>query len=135
MIEFKVLLPNEVGSLALLSEELAARGINIISVSCISMGNPQVNSLITDKPNRSEEVFKRLNLQYEKGELLAVRLLDRPGALAHCCRKLSDAKLNIESISIIGKSRDYTEIALKVSDMAEARELLKSELVTSYDNL
>lgn len=119
----------------MLSEELAARGINIISVSCISMGDPQVNSLITDKPNRTEEVFQQLSLKYEKRELLAIKLFDEPGALAHCCRKLSDAGINIESISIIGKSRDQTEIALKVSATDQAKSLLKDEMISSYDHL
>ena len=48
----------------------------------------------------------------------------KPGELAKVAKKLGKAKINIESIYILGQKEGRTELALVVDDMKKASELL-----------
>lgn len=93
------------------------------------MGDPQTNSLITDRTNWSVETLQKLSLNHEKKGLLALVLYDKHCALAHYCRKLSNEGINMQNIAIIGKSQKHSKLTLPVKCENRAKNILTDELL------
>lgn len=129
MNEYLITLKDEVGSLARLADEFAIRGVNILSIGGVFTKSTEI-AVVTDHVQRTEAAIEKLGFEYEVRELLQVRLYDRPGELAHCCKNVSEAGINIESIFMMGKSGRNVDIALGVSDFSKAKEILKHYLVS-----
>lgn len=49
---------------------------------------------------------------------------DKPGKLAATVRTLGNAKVNIESIYVLGKKEGKTQVALEVDNANKAKEIM-----------
>ncbi|NIM58944.1 MAG: hypothetical protein GTO16_08385 [Candidatus Aminicenantes bacterium] len=123
MKEFRVFLPNEPGQLANVGEALSKQGVNILTVAAIGAVNPAV-ALVVDEEDKARVVLEGLSLSFEEVELLTLNVPNRPGELSNFAKKLGDAKINIESIYLLEASGEEAKVALTVSDVVRAREVL-----------
>lgn len=60
---------------------------------------------------------------------LVVLLEDKPGALAHLSRRMSDAGIAARGVHIVGHKGDCSLVAIEVKDPKQARKLLADILV------
>jgi hypothetical protein len=58
-----------------------------------------------------------------------IRLRDEPGALARVAARFRDAQLNIRSMRILRRDREFVLVSLVTSDNHQAREQLEDVLV------
>lgn len=123
MKEFRLSLPNQPGELAKVAEALGQSGINILAVAGIGAANP-VLALVTEQEDQTRNVLQGLGISFQEGELLTVKVPDRPGELGKMARKLGDAQVNIDSIYLLSKAAGEAELAFTVSDLAQAKQLL-----------
>ena len=79
---------------------------------------------MVDKEEETRTALQNLGISFQEVELLTVKVPDRPGELAKIARKLGDAQINIESIYLLSKASGEAELALTVSDIAKAKQLL-----------
>jgi hypothetical protein len=121
MNAFIVELPNRPGSLAMISEAIAERGINITGIAGATSGELGSVSFTTDDDSGTRNALGEKGWVYREVPVVSVSLDDRPGSLAAATRRLADAGINIETMFATGKDGDKVKIAFGV-DTPEAAE-------------
>jgi hypothetical protein len=124
MKEFKIFVEHKPGELAKVTEALANRAVNIKAIASEADGSKASLRVVTNDVNTTIAALKEAGSSYEQNDLLTLTLLDRPGELSKVAKKLGKAKINIESIYILGQKDGKTDVALVVDNMKKARERL-----------
>jgi hypothetical protein len=119
MNAFIVELPNRPGSLAMVAEAVAERGINITGVAGATSGELGTVSFTTDDEAATRNALGEKGWVYREVPLVHTRLEHQPGTLAAAARKLADAGVNIEVMFVSGMDGDKVEVAFGV-DIPEA---------------
>lgn len=121
MKQFDVLVENKVGALADVCEMMAKNAINIVSIST----GEGVVRFITEDESTTRDVLKKSRFGFNEYDVIPFKMMDRPGELAKTARLLAKARVNVDSLYILGKNNGSTEVVFRVSDMKKAREILK----------
>lgn len=124
MKEFKIFVRNQPGELAKVTEPLASRAVNIKAIASEILEKNAQLRVVTSDVNTTIKALDESRIEYEQRDILSVMLIDRPGELSKIAKKLGKAKINIESIYILGQKEGKTEVALVVDDMRKASALL-----------
>ncbi len=125
MEQLTIMVHNEPGALADVCEVLGKNGVNIKAISAEGLGEAGIIRVITEDQESAKKAIEKVWYKYSVSKVLPIKLVDRPGELAKVSRKLSDNKINIESIYILGKEKGKTEIALKVDNIDKTEKILK----------
>jgi hypothetical protein len=125
MKEFKIQVKHQPGELAKVTETLASRAVNIRAIASEALGEDAFLRVVTNDINTTKKALDESGTKYEQHDLLTLSLIDRPGELAKVAKKLGKAKINIESIYILGQEKGKTEVALVVDNMKKAGDLLR----------
>jgi hypothetical protein len=124
MKEFKIFVKHQPGELAKITEVLASRAVNIKAISSEAIGNEASLRVVTNDVTTTKKALDEAGTKYVQNDLLTLMLIDRPGELSKVAKKLGKAKINIESIYILGQKDGKTEVALVVDDMQKAQKRL-----------
>lgn len=127
MKELTVRAKNAVGSLAAVSEALGGVGVNIEAISCYGSGENAIFRILTADVTTALKSLSRIpDIEVKESDILVAKLINRPGELGKITRKLANSGVSLESLYIISRKDDYTEVALKPakSDVEKAREVL-----------
>lgn len=122
--QFVVQLPNRPGELAHLARALAARGIDIVHVSCAGTGPLAGAFLTTNDAEATRAVLRGLGYEFVEGEPIVIDVEDRPGGLAEVAGRLGAAGVNILGALTVGRRAGLVEMAFVVDDVAKARTAL-----------
>ncbi len=123
--QFEITVQNKIGALADVSEALARTKINIRAISTeVKDAGLGVIKVIKEDEHATRKVLSARDFEFDEYDVVPVRLIDRPGELARLSRGLANLGVDIESVFVLHKENGFTEIALKVSDLAKARKLL-----------
>lgn len=123
--QFVVQLENRPGELAAVARALAARGINIIHISCVGVGSVSSCFLTTDQNEETREALHGLGHAFIEGATCVVDVDDRPGGLASVAEKLAAAHVNILGTLIIGRRPGVVKMAFAVDDCERAKAALR----------
>ncbi|MEK6982357.1 MAG: hypothetical protein AABX38_05485 [Candidatus Micrarchaeota archaeon] len=116
MKEITVVAKNEIEALATITESLGNTGINIEAVSAYERNNNAVIRLVTNDATSAMKALSKIpNIQAKESDIIVLRLPNKPGELGKITRKLALKKINVESVYIISKAHEYTEVAIKPS--------------------
>ena len=124
MNAFIVELPNQPGSLAMVAEAVAERGINITGVVGATSGELGTVSFTTDDESGTRNALGARGWVYREVPIIHTKLEDRPGTLAAAARKLADAGVNIELLFVSGMEDDKVEVAFGVDTPEAAQRAL-----------
>ncbi len=124
MKEFKIHVKHQPGELAKVTEALAGRAVNIKAIASEALGEDAYLRIVTNDVNTTVKALDEAGSKYIENDLLTISLIDRPGELSKVAKKLGKAKINIESIYILGQKDGKTEVALVVDNMKKASERL-----------
>jgi len=125
MKEFKIYVKHKPGELARVTETLAGRAVNIKAIASEAKGEEALLRVVTNDVTTTQKALDESGTKYTHNDIIMLSLIDRPGELAKVAKKLGKAKINIESIYILGQKEGKTEIALVVDDMNKAGKILK----------
>jgi len=124
--QFNIFLPNRPGELAKLCTALAKAKINIVAVSVSDTIDHGVVRLVTDKNARARAVLKKRKIPFSENNVLSVKMLNVPGALALAAAKLARARINIEYLyGSTTAAKGPATIVLRLSDEKRAAKILK----------
>src|SRR3954468_19532543 len=115
MKQLTVLVSNQPGQLAKISEALAAREINIEDFDVESNGEDGLISLTVDKYDAALRALRDAGFRAVTQDPLLIRLDDRPGALAVIAARLRDAGIDLRSMHIVRRT-EKVSIATLVTD-------------------
>jgi len=118
MKEVTIVARNEVGALAAVAEALGGVGVNIEAVSAYGKDNEAIFRIIT---NDAQTVLKTMakvpNIKrVVDSDVIVVKLINRPGELGKMTRKLANRGVSLESLYIVSRKHDFTEVAIKPED-------------------
>ena len=125
MKEFKIYVKHKPGELARVTETLAGRAVNIKAIASEAKGEEALLRVVTNDVTTTQKALDESGTKYTHNDIIMLSLIDRPGELAKVAKKFGKAKINIESIYILGQKEGKTEIALVVDDMNRAGKILK----------
>lgn len=128
MREITIVSKNEVGALAAVAEALGNIGVNIEAISAHGQDNKAVFRVLTnDLVSAVKALSKIPEIRITEADILILKMQNRPGELGKITRKLANNLVSLESVYIIGKGNDYTDVAIKPSttDFEKAKAILK----------
>jgi hypothetical protein len=121
--EFTVILENKPGKLAFLSRALGEMEVNIRSLAGMVCEGNGVLKFITSDEEATRAKLDEIEATYEEREILTVTMADRPGALGDFATVLWEADINVDTIYVLDTAGGFTELAIGVDKLEEAREL------------
>lgn len=124
MNAFVVELPNQPGSLAMVAEAVAARGINITAFAGATSGELGSVSFTTDDESATRNALGEKGWVYREVPIVRATLEHRPGTLAVAARRLADAGINIETVFVADGEGDKVVVAFGVDSPEAAQRAL-----------
>ena len=124
--QFSVFLINKPGVLAQTLNALAKEKINVVALTMMDSVEHGVLRLITEKPDETRALFRKINATVDETNVLCMVLPNRSGALAHVTSRLAEAHININyAYCTAGARGGKTTGVLKVADTSKAIKLLQ----------
>jgi len=125
LTEIVVELEDQVGALADLGELLGGRAVDIRALAVLSLpdGNALAH-LVVEPADVALQVLREAGLVAQRvREVLEVTVDDEAGALGRYCRRLADAKINLQAVYLSGSHDGSKDLIIAVSDLPAARAL------------
>ncbi len=117
MKEVTVIAKNDVGSLAAVAEALGHVGVNIEAISAYGTDGNAIFRFITGDPATASKALSKIEgLRVKESETIVYKMINRPGELGKLTRKIAQKGLSLESLYIVTRKPEFTEIALKPTD-------------------
>ena len=123
--QFVVQVPNKPGQMALLAEQMAARGVDLRAIGGGGLGDVGHFIMTTADDDTARAVLEDGGWTFLEGESLLAEVDDRPGGMARIARALADANVNVLGHLFIGRWGDRATFAFIVDDPEKARPILE----------
>ena len=124
-IQFVVQLKNEPGSMAILAEELAARGVDLRAIGSGGLGDSGHVIMTTADDETTKRVLNEGGYTYVEGESILAEVDDKPGGMARIARQLVDSGVNIHGHLFLGRWGDRAMFAFVVDRPDLAKPILE----------
>jgi hypothetical protein len=125
MRDFSIPLTHRPGELGRVAGALSKKGVNLKSVSAMTLGNQAAVRIIADDVDAARAALKEANIRFEETELATVLLENQAGELANMADKLANAGLNLQAVYVIGLEGDLVELAVACDDVKKAKKALE----------
>ena len=119
-----VIVPDEPGSLARVTEVLGQADINIESIDGGSIGELGAITLQTSDDDAALHALLEADLRAITSDAIVFHLPDRPGALAGVARLFGNHQVNVRTIHIVHRLAGHAIVAVTTDDDDKARSLL-----------
>ena len=131
--QLSVFSENKAGMLAEITGQLAAADIDIEALTIADTAEFGVLRLIVDSPKKAVSVLKLGGFIATLTPVIALRMKNKPGALAEIAKVLTDAGTSIEYLyASVTREIDSAFVILRVEDEAAAVELLSGKGFEAY---
>jgi hypothetical protein len=113
------------GTLAALARTLADAGVNITALSAAQVtGRGKIHLLVKD-PVRAKRALRKAKYRVTEAPAFALRLRNKPGALARVAARLAKERINVRSIYATTAGRGGATVVLTVGgNTSKARRVL-----------
>jgi hypothetical protein len=123
--QFVVQLKNVPGAMAILAEELAARGVDLRAIGGGGLGDSGHVIMTTADDDTAKQVLDEGGYNYVEGESILAEVDDKPGGMARIARQLADAGVNIHGHLFLGRWGDRAMFAFVVDKPEVAKPILE----------
>jgi hypothetical protein len=123
--QFVVQLKNQPGAMAILAEELAARGVDLRAIGGGGLGDSGHVIMTTADDETTKQVLDDGGYTYVEGESIIAEVDDKPGGMARVARALADAGVNIHGHLFLGRWGDRAMFAFVVDRPDIAKPILE----------
>ena len=124
-----VIAKSDVGVIADITASLAGAGVNIQTINTENTGETGLVIITTDNNDAALQALTAAGFRAVMDNVLVIRLRDEPGALAKVAEKFKNAGVNIQSLHILDRHRDYATVALTADDRAQAERLIDQDAI------
>jgi len=124
MQAFMIELADKPGALADVAEAIAAKGVNIASVSGATCGEMGRIAIATDDEANTRAALAGIQCTFEQKDITTALLPHEPGSLAKAARQLASKGVNVESVMLMGMKGQDIEVGFVTSDPVAARDAL-----------
>jgi hypothetical protein len=123
--QFVVQVTNQPGQMAMLAEQMAARGVDLRAIGGGGIGDIGHFIMTTADDDKARSVLEDGGWTFIEGESLLAEVDDRPGGMAAVARDLADAGVNVLGHLFLGRWSDRATFAFVVDDPEKARPILE----------
>jgi hypothetical protein len=123
--QFVVQLKNIPGAMAVLAEELAARGVDLRAIGGGGLGDSGHVIMTTADDETTKQILDEGGYTYVEGESIIAEVDDKPGGMARVARALADAGVNIHGHLFLGRWGDRAMFAFVVDRPEVAKPILE----------
>lgn len=127
MQRITLVVTNEPGLLAEITELLASKGLSISSIVADSLGTQGVLHLGVERVDEALAALTSAGYNAVTEDVLLARIEDRPGALAKISRRLMEAQLDIRGLNMVHRNDGWAVVAIATNDNARARDVLAGQ--------
>ncbi len=125
--QVSVMLANQSGKLAGLTQLLADNNFNIRALCLADTADFGILRLIVNNPEEAAELLGQNGYLVNNTDVLAVEMPDRPGGLNEVMQVLDNSGINIEySYAFVQKSAKAALVVLQSSKLEEAEQVLRA---------
>jgi len=125
--QLSVLLPNQYGMLANLTEIFFKEGIDIRAISVYDTTEYGILRTVVDDPEKAVEILKKNGIVAMMSDIMAVNPEDRKGSLNEIFHILSEHNVNIDYIySFVVSKGGPQYFVLKVDNIPEVESMLEA---------
>jgi len=126
--EFTVFLEDRAGTLGRLCRALADRGVNILALDAFPSGGKSVTRFIVDNPDAANSALEGKRLTFTVGDVLLLRLANRPGEIARVASRLGEANININyAYCGLESGTNSPLVFFGVSEIGRAAQILEQD--------
>jgi len=126
MREITVTTENKVGVLADICETLGGVGVNLKAISAHGEGNKGIIKVITEDEVTAKNALEKAGYEVRIGDVITIKVRDRPGELGKVARKLANSRVNIGAVYLMAKANNNeVELAITPEKVSEALSALK----------
>jgi len=124
--QISIFLDDKPGTLGNVATLLGSHGVNIYALSLAEgLGHGYVRAVV-DKPDEALRVLKDAGELTMEREVLLLELANAPGSLGAVCRRLGEAKINLEyAYCAGGPNVEKGLVIIRVDDSDKAIRILK----------
>ena len=123
--QFVVQLKNTPGAMAILAEELAARGVDLRAIGGGGLGDSGHVIMTTADDETTRQILDEGGYVFVEGESIIAEVDDKPGGMARIARALADAGVNIHGHLFLGRWGDRAMFAFVVDRPDLAKPILE----------
>lgn len=127
MKEITIVADDDLGTLAQVAEALGSIGVNIEAISAYGIEGKAVFRIITSDVATSLKALSKVpDIQVSEADTVVFKMMNRPGELGKMTRKLANKGISLESLYIVSRKLDFTEVAIRPAkkDIEKTREIL-----------
>ena len=106
------------GTLAALARTLADAGVNITALSAAEASSRGKIRLLVHDPVRAKRALRRAKYRFSEEPTFALRLRNKPGALARVSARLAKERINVRSIYATTAGRGSAMVVLTLAGNA-----------------
>jgi hypothetical protein len=126
--QFNVFLENRLGALMSLVRRFETSDNRIVSITVVDSADCAVVRLVLSDPERGREIFELAKLPFTESDLLVVQLPEARQPLAHICKALLTAEINIHyAYPLMLGPMQSAALALHVDDHETAAQTLQGQ--------
>jgi hypothetical protein len=119
---------NNPGQIERITKILADEKISILAIYISSQGEYGVIKLVVDQCEKAFESLQKEGMTVSLNEVIAIKLVDKPGGLYKVAKILGEKKINVDNSYIfVQESRNQGYLLIEVKDVKKTFELLKGE--------
>ena len=126
MNAFLIDLENKPGTLALVTEAIAKKGINLTSASGTNCGSSGKLAITTDNDAATRTALGEVKAKFSESEIVEASLPNQVGSLAKAARRHADAGVNVEGITALGMKGNDVTVGFITDNPAKARAALQA---------
>lgn len=93
--QFNVFLENRLGAMMDLVRRFESTDIRIVSLTVVESADCAIIRLVLNDPERAREIFEQSRFAFTESDLLVVKLPEGRQPLAHICKALLTAEIDI----------------------------------------
>ena len=124
--QISVFLENTAGRLADVTKVLKDGGVNLRTLMIADTADFGIIRIIVDDSDKGQDVLKKAGFTTRLTDVLAVTVVDKPGALFELMSVFQKNSINIEYMyAALGKSDNTAVIIFKVEDVELAQKVVK----------
>ncbi len=129
MKQITILCKQDSNPLTEVAELLGNHNVDIRDINYQQIGEQPFLNLITNDNDQSLALLTGAGYLAIADETLLLQQDDRPGALAAISRSVTDAGIQIRSLTLVVQESSHTVVAISTSDNAKVRELFSGRVL------
>jgi hypothetical protein len=134
--QISVFLENTAGRLADVTKVLKDGGVNLRALMVADTADFGILRIVVDNSEKAQKLLKEAGFITRVTEVLAVTVVDKPGALYEVMSLLNENSINIEYMYVsLGKTDNTAVVIYKVEDIETAHKVVKDHGFDAWTGL